>query len=275
MTDVVPEMLSDIDSLFKAHTMADRKLATVSKRIRDGTATQIDGHTYAERLGKNASRALQEVLTPDRLPDGKLYYNIATRTVVPTLENNQRLVNEAATSIQKSIDAKDGINLGAIEPKFPKSRVNGLIDKMCAEDIELEDALRWLGEPIVNNSEAFFDDFIKDNADFRHDVGLKATITRVADFNCCQWCAELEGTYDYGQTPDDIYKRHENCRCTVTYQCERTSQDVWSKRSWASTPAEISRRLNTKPERMTVSERQSLLEQMDSDRQSQRSTRRR
>lgn len=275
MTDVVPEMLSDIDSLFKAHTMADRKLATVSKRIRDGTATQIDGHLYAERLGHNASRALQEVLTPDRLPDGKLYYNIATRTVIPTLENNQRLVNEAATSIQKSIDAKNGIHLGPIKPDFPKSRVNGLIDKMCADGIEIEEALRWLGEPIVNNSEAFFDDFIKDNVDFRHDAGLRATITRIAESKCCEWCAALEGTYEYGKAPEDIYRRHESCRCTVTYQSERTSQDVWSKRSWASTPAEISRRLNTKPERMTASERQALLEQMDSDRQSQRSTRRR
>lgn len=265
MTDVVPEMLTDIDSLFKAHTMADRRLASVSKRIRDGTATQIDGHLYAERLGHNASRALQEVLTPDRLPDGKLYYNIATRTVIPTLENNQRLVNEAATSIQKSIDAKDGIHLGAIEPKFPKSRVNGLIDKMCAEDIELEDALRWLGEPIVNNSEAFYDDFQHDNAEFRYNSGLETTITRIADFNCCQWCADLEGTYNYDDAPDDIYRRHENCRCSVSVNYKRTTQDVWSKRSWASSPKEIARRVGLKPAGRSKEETAELLKRLGID----------
>ena len=268
MTDVVPEMLSDIDSLFKAHTMADRKLATVSKRIRDGTATQIDGHLYAERLGHNASRALQEVLTPDRLPDGKLYYNIATRTVVPTLENNQRLVNEAATSIQSTIDAKSGIRMGSIEPEFPKSRVNGLIDKMCAEGIEIEDALKWLGEPIVNNSEAFYDDFQRDNAEFRYKSGLKTTITRIAEPKCCEWCAGLEGTYDYayaGDLPEDIYRRHEFCRCSVTVTYKRTTENVWTKRSWASTPEEIARREETKPEGMTAKERQEVLRRLEQD----------
>ena len=265
MTDVVPEMLSDIDSLFKAHTMADRKLATVSKRIRDGTATQIDGHTYAERLGKNASRALQEVLTPDRLPDGKLYYNIATRTVIPTLENNQRLVNEAATSIQAGIDAKNGIRMGSIEPEFPKSRVNGLIDKMCAEGIEIEDALKWLGEPIVNNSEAFYDDFQRDNAEFRYKSGLEPTISRIAEYNCCEWCAGLEGTYEYQYAPDDIYRRHENCKCSVTVTYKRSTENVWTKKSWESTPEEIARREGTKPESMTAQERKEVLERLEQD----------
>ena len=273
MTDVVPELLADIESAFNAQTMADRRLATVSKRIRDGTATQIDGHAYAERLGKDASRALQEVLTAERLPDGKLYYNIATRTVIPTLENNQRLINEAATQIQKGIDAKQGIRIGSISPKFPTERINGLIDKMTADDIELDEALRWIGEPIVNNSEAFMDDFVRENAEFRYNAGLKATITRVADSKCCDWCSSLEGTFDYGSAPEDIYRRHEFCRCSVTYQSERTSQNVWSKRSWASTPEEISRRVNTKPERMTASERQEVLDRLATDR-SRRSTNR-
>lgn len=262
MTDVVPEMLSDIDSLFKAHTMADRRLATVSKRIRDGTATQIDGHTYAERLGKNASRALQEVLTPDRLPDGTLYYNIATRTVIPTLENNQRLVNEAATSIQAGIDARNGIRMGSIQPKFPKSRVQGLIDKMCAEGIAIEDALKWLGEPIVNNSEAFYDDFQHDNAEFRYKSGLEPTITRLAESKCCEWCAKLEGTYSYKNAPEDIYRRHENCKCEVTVTYKRSTTDVWSKKSWASSETEIARRVGTKPSGRSKEETKALWDRL-------------
>lgn len=274
MTDVVPELLADIESAFNAQTMADRRLATVSKRIRDGTATQIDGHAYAERLGKDASRALQEVLTAERLPDGKLYYNIATRTVIPTLENNQRLINEAATQIQKGIDAKQGLRIGSISPKFPIERINGLIDKMTADDIELEEALRWIGEPIVNNSESFMDDFVRENAEFRYNAGLKATITRVADSKCCDWCSSLEGTFDYGSAPEDIYRRHEFCRCSVTVTYKRSTTDVWSKRSWASTPEEIARRVDTKPERMTASERQEVLDRLNAEHRSRRSTNR-
>lgn len=270
MTDVVPGLMSDIETSFNTYCMSDRKLATVSKRIRDGTATQIDGHTYAERIGKNASRALQDVLTEERLPDGKLYYNIANRTVVPQLEANQKLVNEAASSIQKGIDAKQNIRMGSVNPDFPKERIKGLIDKMTAEGIELQDALKWLGEPIVNNSEAFMDDFVRENADFRYKAGLTSTISRIAESKCCEWCAGLEGTWDYGDAPEDVYRRHEFCRCAVTVTYKRSTQDVWSKRSWESSKEEIARREGTKPQGMTAEERQVTLDRLEKDKLVQR-----
>lgn len=267
MADVVPELLSDIETAFRSNNMADRTLSRVAARIRDGTATQVDGHTYAERLGRNASKALQEVITPDRLPDGKLYYNIATRTVVPTLQTNQALVNEAATSIQTAIDTKAGIGLKSISPEFPIERVNGLIDKMTADNILIEDALKWLGEPIINNTEAFMDDFVRENADFRSRSGLKTTITRIAESKCCEWCANLEGTYEYdiGSMPEDIFRRHEFCRCAVTVQSKKTSQNVWTKRSWQSSPEEIARREDAKPSRMTQAERNEVLSRLEKD----------
>lgn len=267
-TDVVPGLIEAIDTAFKTYSMSDRTLASVSKRIRDGTATQVDGHTYALRLGKNASKALQDVLTEKNLPDGKLYYNIATRTVIPTLENNQALINDAAVEIQKVIDSKAAIRLNAIKPKFPKERVNGLIDKMTADDISLEDALVWIREPIVNNSEAFFDDFIRENAEFRSKAGLKTTITRIAESKCCEWCEGLAGTYEYGYSdtmPEDIFRRHEFCRCVVTVTNKKSSEDVWSKRSWQSTPDELARRESTKPTKMSKEERQNVLNRLDKD----------
>ena len=270
--DVVPKLLADIETAFQSNTMKDRQLATVSKRIRDGTATQIDGHTYSLRLGKNASKALQEVLTVENLPDGKLYYNIATRTVIPTLQNNQALVNEAASEIFKEMDKANGISLNAIKPKFPKERINGLIDKMTAEGIDVQDALKWLAEPIVNNTEAFYDDFIRDNAEFRDNAGLKTTITRISESKACEWCKDLDGSFEYGKAPDDIYKRHEFCRCvvTVTSERDRTSQNVWTKKKWQSSEEELQRRIGTKPERTSAEERQQVLEQLRKDNQRKR-----
>lgn len=266
-TDVVPELLSEIETAFKSHNLSDRTLARVSKRIRDGTATQIDGHAYAERLGKNASKALQDVLTEDNLPDGKLYYNIATRTVIPTLETNQALINDAAAEILKTEDVKSKLHLNAIKPKFPAERINGLIDKMTAEGIELEQALAWIREPIVNNSEAFFDDFVRENAKFRADAGLKTTISRVAESKACDWCQDLAGTYEYGYTPDEIYARHEFCRCVVTVTSRRsnTSQNVWSKREWQASKEEIERRVNTTPNQTSATERLEVLARRDKD----------
>ena len=266
--DVVPALNERVQSSFKGYCLKDRRLTQISKRIRDGTATQFDAHDYAEHVGENLSRALVTNLTADNLPNGKLYYNIAQRIVIPGLEENYNLINDVSADIQSIADKKLKIGLGAAKADFPASRINGLIDKMTADDILLEEAIKWLKEPIINNSEAFFDDFVRANAKFRTDVGLKATITRTVAPGCCKWCDEMAGTYDYDKVPDDIYRRHEFCRCTVTYQSKKTSQNVWSKKTWQSTPEELERRENIgKTTQMSAAERISQIEQIERDRQ--------
>lgn len=268
--DVVPILNKQVESSFKNYCMKDRRLTQISKRIRDGTANQKDSHDYAEHLGENLSRALINNLTADKLPNGTLYYNIAQRIVVPGLEENYNLVNDTASDIQAIADAKAKIGLGSVKADFPVNRINGLIDKMTSDNIAIELALRWLGEPIINNSEAFFDDFVKANADFRTNVGLKATITRTVVSGCCKWCEDLAGTYDYDSVPPEVYQRHEFCRCTVTYQSRKTSQNVWSKKTWESSPEEIQRRENAgKTTQMSAMERLNQIEQLERDKQIQ------
>ena len=38
---------------------------------------------------------------------------------------------------------------------------------------------------------------VDSNAKFRTEAGLKATITRIAEADCCPWCDSLAGTYEY------------------------------------------------------------------------------
>lgn len=240
--DVAPELFKQITTTFSGHVLTDRQVRTITRRIKAGRADLTDCHKYAERLGEDLSKALTETLTPDNLPNGTLYYNIAQRTVVPALEQNYDLVNEAATAIQKQLDDAAKIGLGSVHADFPHERVQGLIDKMTADDITPEQVTRWLREPIINNSEAFVDDFVEANAKFRHNTGLKTQLIRKADPKCCEWCAALEGAYDYGEAPEDIYCRHEYCRCTVTFKSNKTRQDVWSKRTWQEPQENLDKR---------------------------------
>ena len=264
--DIAPVLNEKIQASFKNYCMRDRRITQISKRIRDGTASFSDAHDYAEHLGENLSKALVNNLTAENLPNGKLYYNIATRTVTPGLEENYNLVNDIAEQIQKSIDKKSKVGLGSVRAEFPKERIQGLIDKMTADDIELESAVKWLMEPIVNNSEAFADDYVKANAEFRTEAGLKTKIVRRADPNCCKWCADLEGEYDYDSAPDDIYRRHEFCRCTVTYVSEKKSQNVWSKRQWQTDPQDLEQRKESGTgTRMSAQERISQVESAERD----------
>lgn len=228
--DIVPELLKDIKDNFNARVRDDKHIQRFLTRMRDKKARQIDTHDYAERLGEHLSAALQTFMTKSRLPDGKFYWNIADRTVRPMLNQNYELVNDAAIEVQCELDRRAGIGLKAIKGERPDERIKGILEKLCEEGREFEQALVYLGEPIINISEAFYDDHIKANAAFRTDAGMKATITRTVSPKCCDWCADLAGTYDYDRAPEDIYRRHEYCRCVVTYQSGRTRQDVWSKK---------------------------------------------
>ena len=42
----------------------------------------------------------------------------------------------------------------------------------------------------------------------------------------------MAGRYEYHSEPKDVYRRHDNCGCSVTYENGRKRQDVWSKREW-------------------------------------------
>ena len=240
--DIVPELYEAIMEDFHYGVEESIRIERITDRIRDGTATLTDAHDYAEELGEILSKSLRTHLTAETLPNSTLYYNIAQRTVIPALRQNHDMVTELAGVIQKMLDEKNGIYLSFIKPDFPESRVADLVRKMTESGKKLEESLVWIGEPIVNNSEAFMDDFVRTNARFKHDSGMRATITRESRWNCCEWCQRISGTFDYENAPENIYRRHEHCRCVVTYHSDRKSQNVWTKEIWESTPEELEAR---------------------------------
>ena len=74
------------------------------------------------------------------------------------------------------------------------------------------------------------DDAVKANAEFHYDAGLKPVITRRLGGDACAWCRNLAGSYEYHSEPEDVYRRHERCRCTVEYKPDKKKrQNVWTK----------------------------------------------
>lgn len=100
-----------------------------------------------------------------------------------------------------------------------------------------------LGRALTNAAQSLYDDYVKANASFRSGAGLKAKLIRTMHGHGCPWCRKLAGTYDYDDAPADIYRRHDNCSCTVTYVTEKGYQDVHSKK-YVTDPKEIERREN-------------------------------
>lgn len=91
-------------------------------------------------------------------------------------------------------------------------------------------ALNLLSAGTVNVIQSFYDSFLQSNAETRASTGLKTKIVRKVNRPCCEWCNSLQGTYDIDNVPDNIYRRHQNCDCTVIAVTEKGYTDVWSKK---------------------------------------------
>ena len=85
---------------------------------------------------------------------------------------------------------------------------------------------------VKNTMQSFVDDFVRNNADQLRKMGMRPQITRRVVGSCCEWCAALAETYDYGTEPKpDFYRRHDHCRCAVIYDPGTGKvQDVHSRK---------------------------------------------
>ena len=215
MTDAAPELLKAVSGRLQRYIATDKTLGPLAWAIRDGKADYQTVNRYAIRLGELLSKALRREISADNLPDGKMYYNIAERVLGPLLEGNHRMVADAAEAAQNAMNKAAGIGLKAVRPDLNKSRVQGLVEKVSSYETYAE--AEWVTqEPVVNFTQSVVDDAIRENVAVQAEAGLSPTVTRIAEAECCQWCADLAGEYAY-PVARDVYRRHENCRCMVIY----------------------------------------------------------
>lgn len=243
MNDVAPELLDKVKKQFEDAMKSDKSAADLLKKVEAGTATYADASKYSEIAGKKLSKALTDNITSDILPDGKMYYNIAQRILQPTLEDNHNMVADVATEVQQNLNDVAEIGLKAQRPDLNQDKIDGIINRISSTD-NYDDIAWILGEPIINISMSTVDDTVKKNFEFQGKAGLRPRIIRKSEFKCCKWCSQIAGTYKYPDVPDDIYRRHENCRCLVEYDPGDGTKDrtnIWTKET---TKKEIENRKN-------------------------------
>ena len=130
--DIVPALYEHIENDFNSHMEKDAVVRSFLHKMETGTATQEDVAAYAERLGACASKALTGNLTESTLPNGRLYWNIATRTILPLLQKVHVMVTDAARQVQQQEDKKQQIGILPVIPEFPSDRVHDLIEKLMS-----------------------------------------------------------------------------------------------------------------------------------------------
>lgn len=113
----------------------------------------------------------------------------------------------------------------------------------------------FIRSTVMNLAQHYFDEYVENLCRTSTDYGVSATLTRRQLGKCCKWCASLCGTFDYesGNYPDDVFKRHENCRCIVTFKRGKGAvTDVHSKKDYASEREAVQGRIKELEDNGTV-----------------------
>lgn len=265
MVDMAPELLQQIQSDWSDNLKNDAEIKSLIEKINEGKATYKEVEDLSYRVGKDLSKSLLDNITEDILPNGHVPQNVAEKILHPTLNNAHNLVTNVAIKVQSDMNSAAEIGLKAQKTDYDKDRAQGLVHKLT--NGQFEDTKWILDEPVTLFVQSVADNTLKKNVDFQAHSGLKPQIIRKASSKCCDWCEDLEGTYDYGSEPKDVYRRHERCKCSVDYNPGTGKrQDVWSK-AWHedTVPQDIKNRIEANEQYKEMKKNNSPVERLASD----------
>lgn len=216
---------SDYEAVFNELYAKDAKVQRLIEKLMK-SATYEDANQYAIKIGEILSNTINQT----GALSGELTADEVRSIIDPALKNNYQLASDAAGYAQEAANQKAGIGLKSVKPELRQDRVDGIVTEIA--DKGYDNIIAAIEDQIINLSQSAIDDTVKANADFQYNSGLSPKIIRKTSGKCCEWCNNLAGTYSYPDVPKDVYRRHNNCRCTVEYDPgdgKKKRQDVWSK----------------------------------------------
>jgi hypothetical protein len=224
------------------------------ERIREVSAGT--SFTSAEELAEYIGKHLGKIFDQETATLAFLDEATALELIAEALTRDHEVMAQVASQVAQNLNAAAGIGIKAAPVELDPERISGLASKLASYE-SLEEG-RWLfGEPVVNFSQHTVDEAVRSNARAVSKAGAVAYIVRKAEAPAvkttkrgkrivrysvpCKWCQRLEGRYlyeDVKDTGNDVYRRHDGCRCEVTYELGSRRQDVYSKASWTAADAD-------------------------------------
>ena len=219
----VEQVLAAYDKLIAA----DRRIKALEKKLADGTITMKEG----AELNSLRTRAFGRALSGKVLD---IAQGEREGTCTALLRKGCDYTNELAQAAQRAVLARQGLNLTPPTADFEEERARKIghsLEDTTVPDETIQRRARSATENMLNSQ---YDRNMKKGADTCASAGLKTYIVRDSGSGCCKWCDEVSGKFVYGTEPKDVYRRHDNCSCTVTYESGRGRQNVWSKQYWSA-----------------------------------------
>lgn len=210
---------NDIKDEFITAVNNDRTAQELYKKIRSGDASYKTSGKLAVRIGENLGQVLKKHAPLTNIDEWDI------EDLIPkSLGLDHSMIATACKQVQENMNKKAGLGIKAKEPKFDWNRVNGLISELRDHPDNFGDIEKGFLDQLVNFSQNINDESIRENAQLMARAGIRTLVIREPDFKACEWCRDVAGTYDYAEVKDtgnDVWRRHENCRCRINFVTER------------------------------------------------------
>ena len=208
--EVVAKLIDGIQS--------DPKFWAGVERLSSKWGTYADAEELAELMGGSMSDHIIKNLEAYGLDIVDMDSRAVHEMLMEICEQAQANINEAAR-----------IGIKPLRRKYPKAKVNKLVEDLSAvsEDLLTDAISEWVPSLLME----MVDDVQQYNLDFQAKSGLEPVIIRTwsgsypsHDTKRTDWCHDLAGTYEYGSEPRQVYARHKGCRCKVEYFPDKSAK---------------------------------------------------
>lgn len=200
---------------------------------KEGFTNYEQVQNYAIEIADKSSKAVISNFDESLINEfGTLNYDILNEVLSDILESDYKLIADACVIAQTEMNKNANIGLKAIAPKYDDDRAHSIVWDMAQRDLN---SFKQAYPAYTDNFyQSTVDEAVRANADFQWKARLEPKIVRIAEPTACKWCKSIEGTYKYEDVKDtgnDVFRRHTDCKCTVTYvPMKGKAREAWSKR---------------------------------------------
>lgn len=249
--------IEQINAAYEKLTAASGRIKSLEKKLADGTLTMKEGAELtdlrARAFGTAFSGKVLDIAQGER--EG---------ACTELLHKRCDDTDEAAKAAQRAALSRQGLNLTPPAAPFEEERARKIGHSLEDDTVPDETIQRRAKSATETMIRSQYDRDMKQGAKTCAAAGLKTYIIRDSASGCCKWCDEVAGKFVYGSEPKDVYRRHDNCSCSVVYESGRGRQNVWSKQYWSKEQEQEYLRLRDEmaPKRLNARQVQALREQV-------------
>ena len=200
----------------------DRKARQLYELIQSGAGTYNTASEYAIRVGECLAKILRQNAPFESIAEWDL------ENLIPqSLGLDHKYVEQACEQVQLTLNADAGLGINYVPPMFAGNRAYGIVAEL-RNNPEFVNIERTFYDQIVNFSQNVVDESIRVNANVLSNAGVQSKIVRHPEVGACAWCRAVAGTYEYAdvrRARNDVWRRHENCRCTIDFITERNGSE--------------------------------------------------